>query len=37
MTFEDPAIVQGTEMERLAAFRRVRDQLGRYLREFANR
>jgi arsenate reductase len=35
--FEDPAAVQGTETERLCAFRRVRDQLGRYLREFANR
>jgi arsenate reductase len=35
--FEDPAAVLGTEIERLGAFRRVRDQLGRYVREFANR
>jgi arsenate reductase len=32
--FEDPAAVDGTESERLAAFRRVRDQLRRYLLEF---
>jgi arsenate reductase len=33
-SFEDPAAVQGSEEERLAAFRRVRDQLRRYLRRF---
>ena len=32
--FEDPAAVQGSEKERLAAFRRVRDQIRDYLREF---
>jgi arsenate reductase len=31
--FEDPAGVQDTDSERLAAFRRVRDQLRRYLHE----
>jgi arsenate reductase len=33
-SFEDPAAVQGPEQERLAAFRRVRDQLRRYLSSF---
>jgi arsenate reductase len=32
--FEDPAAVEGSEEERLAAFRRVRDELHSYLREF---
>ena len=32
--FEDPAAVQGSEEERLAAFRRVRDELREYLQEF---
>jgi arsenate reductase len=32
--FEDPAAVQGSEEERLAAFRRVRDQISDYLVEF---
>jgi arsenate reductase len=32
--FEDPAAVTGSEEQRLAAFRRVRDQLRTYLREF---
>jgi arsenate reductase len=32
--FEDPASLQGSEEERLAAFRRVRDQIRDYLREF---
>ena len=32
-SFEDPAALQGSEEERLAAFRRVRDQLRRYLSE----
>jgi arsenate reductase len=34
-SFEDPAAASGTHEERLAAFRRVRDQLRRYLAEFA--
>ncbi len=33
-SFEDPAAAQGGEAERLAAFRRVRDQLGEYLSSF---
>lgn len=33
-SFEDPAAVEGTEEERLAAFRRVRDQLREYLAKF---
>jgi arsenate reductase (thioredoxin) len=33
-SFEDPAAVRGTEPERLAAFRRVRDQLREYLKAF---
>lgn len=32
--FEDPAAVQGSNEERLAAFRRVRDELREYLQEF---
>jgi arsenate reductase len=32
--FEDPAAVQGTEAERIDAFRRVRDQLSAYLKNF---
>ncbi len=32
--FEDPAAVQGSEAERLAAFRRVRDEIREYLRTF---
>jgi arsenate reductase len=32
--FEDPAAVQGSEEERLAAFRRVRDELRAYLKTF---
>jgi arsenate reductase len=34
--FEDPAVVTGSEEERLAVFRRVRDQLRAYLRDFSN-
>jgi len=34
-SLEDPAAVQGPEEERLAEFRRVRDQLGSLLRQFA--
>ncbi len=33
-SFEDPAGVQGTLEERLAAFRRVRDQINNYLANF---
>lgn len=33
-SFEDPAAVKGSEEERLAAFRRVRDQIQAYLRSF---
>ncbi len=32
--FEDPAAVQGSEEQRLAAFRRVRDQMKPYLQDF---
>jgi arsenate reductase len=32
--FEDPAALHGSEEERLAAFRRVRDELRKYLSEF---
>jgi arsenate reductase len=32
--FEDPAAVAGSEKHRLAAFRRVRNQLRAYLRDF---
>jgi arsenate reductase (thioredoxin) len=35
--FEDPAAVQGSDEERLAAFRRVRDQIREYLRGFPQR
>lgn len=35
--FEDPAAFSGSEEERLAVFRRVRDQLRTYLRDFSNR
>ncbi len=34
--FEDPAALQGTAEERLALFRRVRDELRAYLAEFAS-
>jgi arsenate reductase len=33
-SFEDPAAVEGSEEVRLAAFRRVRDEIREYLREF---
>ena len=33
-SFDDPAAVEGSEEERLAVFRRVRDELREYLREF---
>ena len=32
--FEDPAALRGTEEERLALFRRVRDEIGDYLKTF---
>ncbi len=35
--FEDPAAATGSEPERLAAFRRVRDELRTYLKDFAGR
>lgn len=34
-SFEDPAATEGSEQDRLAAFRKVRDQIRDYLREFA--
>lgn len=33
-SFDDPAALEGSEEERLAAFRRVRDELRRYLHDF---
>jgi arsenate reductase len=33
-SFEDPAALQGSVEERLAAFRKVRDEIRRYLRTF---
>jgi arsenate reductase len=35
--FEDPAAVLGAEEQRLVVFRRVRDEIRDYLREFASR
>jgi arsenate reductase len=35
-SFDDPAAVQGSEEERLASFRRVRDKIRNYLDEFAS-
>jgi arsenate reductase (thioredoxin) len=34
-SFDDPAAVEGSEEERLKSFRRVRDQIRDYLKEFA--
>lgn len=34
--FEDPATARGSEENRLVVFRRVRDQLRTYLRDFSN-
>jgi len=34
--FEDPAAVTGSEGQRLSVFRRVRDELRAYLRDFSN-
>jgi len=36
-SFEDPAAFEGSDEERLAAFRRVRDEIRKYLREFPAR
>ena len=36
-SFPDPAAIEGSETERLAAFRRVRDALAEVFRDFANR
>ena len=36
-SFEDPAAVQGSEEDRLAAFRRIRDQIQTRVQEFASR
>ena len=33
-SFEDPAAVQGSEEERLATFRRIRDEIREYLKDF---
>jgi arsenate reductase len=33
-SFDDPAALEGSEEQRLEAFRRVRDQLRQYLRAF---
>jgi arsenate reductase len=35
--FEDPAAISGSEEERLELFRRVRDELRAYLRDFSHR
>jgi arsenate reductase (thioredoxin) len=35
-SFEDPAAVEGSEEERLRAFRKVRDEIRSYLRHFHN-
>jgi arsenate reductase len=34
-SFEDPVLVQGSEEERLAAFRRIRDEIRAYLKTLA--
>jgi arsenate reductase len=36
-SFDDPAALKGSNEERLTVFRRVRDELRRYLAEFAQR
>lgn len=36
-SFDDPAAVEGSEEQRLAAFRQVRDELRSYLRSFPKR
>ncbi len=33
-SFEDPAVLQGSESKRLALFRKVRDEMRSYLRSF---
>jgi len=35
--FDDPATIEGSPVERLAVFRRVRDELRDYLEQFVNR
>jgi arsenate reductase (thioredoxin) len=34
-SFEDPAVANGSQEEKLAVFRRVRDEIREYLKEFA--
>jgi arsenate reductase len=36
-SFEDPAALEGSEEERLGLFRRVRDEIRRYLQDFPGR
>ena len=36
-SFPDPAAIEGSETERLAAFRRIRDALAEVFRDFGNR
>ena len=36
-SFEDPAAVQGSDEDRLAAFRPIRDQIRSFLRQFAEK
>jgi len=36
-SFEDPAIVEGSEEQRLRTFRRVRDEIRSYLRDFVEK
>lgn len=36
-SFDDPAAATGTEVEQLAVFRRVRDEIAAHVREFAER
>jgi arsenate reductase len=36
-SFEDPAALQGDQQERLAAFRRVRDEIREYLKTFPSK
>ncbi len=32
--FEDPSLVEGSEIEKLTAFRRVRDEINRWIRDY---
>ena len=36
-SFDDPAALEGSEQERLALFRRVRDEIRAYLKDFPNK